>query len=117
MSFEFRQFVTSVLSSTWQIVTRSQARRNHDLLVNCLNALDQDATIGAFPTVTMAERVKVVLADDRSNGKIYPAVLSGILWLQEGGGINEDYTMHRGHVADLLTRTHPDAPVIYPDDE
>lgn len=86
----------------------------HALLVNCMNALDPDATFWAQPTVTMAERVKVVLTDDPVTGVIYRRVVKGLLWLRRQGRIKEDYTMCRGDVADLLSCTHPDAPVIYP---
>ena len=85
----------------------------HVLLVNCLNALDPQATIWARPTVTMAQRIYVVLADDPVTGTIYPKVLKGLVWLRNQGRINEDYTMSNADVADLLGGTHPGEPIIY----
>ena len=85
----------------------------HVLLVNFLNTLDPQATIWARPTVTMAQRIYVVLADDPVTGTIYPKVLKGLLWLRDQGRINEDYTLSSGDVADLLAGTHPGEPIIY----
>lgn len=85
------------------------------LLVKCLNALDPEATIWAIPSVTMKERVLVVIDDKHNEGKIYEEVLQGITWLHKNGRINHDYTMSRGDVADLLTCTHPNAEVVYPE--
>ena len=103
------------MSSEMQLETAPHSQLDdHELLVNCLDALDREATVWALPTVAMGDRIDVVLEDYPVKGKIYKAVLSGILWLKDEGKINSDYTMTRGDVADLLCRTHPDAEVIYP---
>ena len=86
----------------------------HLFLLNCMNALDPNATLWARPTVTMDDRVAVVLADDHDTNVIYSEVMEVLMWLRNQGRIKEDYTMCRGDVADLLSCTHPDAPVIYP---
>ena len=100
-----------------QITTRAQRERNHQLLLSCLNTLDEGGTLWAHPTVTMAQRIEVLLQDDRINGAIYPEVMRQLLWLQDQNRIGYNgipYNISPGAWADMLTRTHPDAPVIYP---
>lgn len=78
------------------MIPLSQAS-GHVLLVNCLRT----AMLGHVPE-TRVQRVESLLNDYRVTGDIYPKVLQKLELLKAAGRINEDYTMSREDMTELL---------------